>query len=287
MAITIGKPAEKLYLRKIEPIGMNTLIVDCGATKTDWYLSGGRSLRTAGFNLAQTPAEQLQAILDQAAAQLGPVDRVHFYAAGLVSEPPVRLERWFAGATVEYASDMLGAARAVCGHAPGIAAILGTGANTCQYDGEKITRKVNCGGFIVGDEGSAAVLGKRFVTDYLKGFVPQSMADAFAHQFQADYPTLVKNIYAGQAPARYLGGFAPFILSYYSWEEYAKDLVDNNFREFFRRTVKQYDALPLGIVGGFGHACKDILSGIGREFGIQINTILASPLEGLRQYHGI
>ena len=260
------------------------LLVDCGATKTDWYVSDGVQVRTAGFNLAHTPASQLQAVLDEAAAQLGEgIAEIHLYAAGLVSSSPVDLGRWFPGAEIEYASDMLGAARAVCGRNPGIAAILGTGANTCQYDGQAIGRKVNCGGFIVGDEGSAAVLGRLFVTDFLKGFVPEEMAREFASRFQADYPTLVKNIYSGEAPARYLGGFAPFILSYYSREEYARRLVDDNFRGFFARAVKQYDALPLGVVGGFGYACRDILTAIGQEYGITVNSIMASPLEGLKK----
>ena len=267
---------------------MKTLLIDCGATKADWYVSDGRTLRTEGFNLAQTPAAQLQAILDRAAAQVGEgVTRVHLYAAGLVGHPPVDLARWFPGAAVEYASDLVGAARAVCGREAGIAAILGTGANTCLWDGEKMVRKVNCGGFILGDEGSAAVLGRLFITDYLKGFVPERMAQDFAARFPADYPSIVHAVYAGAAPARYLGGFAPFILSYYGTEEYAKNLVNNNFRAFFERTVLQYERLPLGVVGGFGAACRDILTSLAQEYGIRINTLLASPLEGLIRYYGL
>lgn len=266
---------------------MKTLVIDCGATKADWYVSGGRTLRTAGFNLAHTPAAQLTALLDEASAAIGAVDRVHLYAAGLVEKPPVDLERWFPGASVEYASDMVGAARAVCGREPGIAAILGTGANTCLWDGERIVRKVNCGGFIIGDEGSAAVLGRLFVTDYLKGFVPESMAQAFAAQFPADYPSIVHEVYAGAAPARYLGAFAPLILSFYASEEYARDLVERNFRGFFERTVLQYDPLPLGVVGGFGYACREILQRLGAECGVRFSTFLKSPVEGLVRYHAL
>ncbi len=264
------------------------LLVDCGATKADWLLSSGQTVRTPGFNLLQTPMDQLQAILDDAAAQLGPgIDCIHFYAAGLVDTPPVDLRRWFPGAAVEYASDMLGAARAVCGHRSGIAAILGTGANTCQYDGQVITRKIPCGGFILGDEGSGAVLGRLFLTDYLKGFVPRELADAFAARFPADYPSLVQKVYTQPAPARFLGSLAPFLLSYYNGSEYVKDLVDRNFRCFFERTVCRYDALPLGIVGGFGYACRSILQRIAAEYDIPITTIIASPLDGLQQYHAV
>ena len=270
---------------------MKKLIVDCGATKTDWCIlekGSTRTVRTPGFNLLQTPPETVENILDRAAKAVGrDVAEVHFYAAGLIGESPVDLGRWFPGSSVEYASDMLGAARAVCGRNPGIAAILGTGANTCQYDGTRITGKVNCGGFILGDEGSGAVLGKLFLTDYLKGFVPQELADAFAAQFTSDYPAIVKNVYGSQAPARYLGSLAPFLLSHYPASEYVKDLVDNNFRRFFERSVKQYAPLPLGVVGGFGYACRDILRAVGAEYGVVVSTILPSPLEGLMNYHAV
>ena len=263
------------------------LIVDCGATKADWALESGKRFRTKGFNLAHTPAAELKAILDDAAAEAGPgVTQVHFYAAGLVGESPVDLGQWFPGAEIEYASDMIAAARAVCGKEPGVAAIIGTGANTCQWDGERISRNVNCGGFIVGDEGSASVLGKLFVTDYLKGCVPAGIADEFARRFEADYGSIVKGVYASAAPARYLGGFAPFILEHYA-DPYVKALVDGIFRLFVERTVLKYDRLPVGVVGGFGCACREILEGIGKEYSVEFKTFMASPLEGLLEYHGI
>lgn len=284
MAITIGKS-----MASISHNGMNKLIVDCGATKADWVLGDGKtSIRTPGFNLAQTPREQLHRILDEVSFRLGSdIGEIHFYAAGLVGNPPVDLGQWFPGASIEYASDMLGTARAVCGREPGIAAIIGTGANTCQYDGASISRKVNCGGFILGDEGSAAVLGKLFLTDYLKGFVPKELADEFAAQFPADYPSIVKEVYGSVAPARFLGSLAPFLHAHYATCEYVKNLIDNNFRAFFERTVRQYDQLPLGITGGFGYACRDTLRALGQEYGICISTISASPLEGLLRYHGL
>ncbi|MBO6096397.1 MAG: hypothetical protein J6P56_03670, partial [Bacteroidales bacterium] len=166
--------------------------------------------------------------------------------------------------------------------------IVGTGANTCQWDGEKMVCQVRSGGFILGDEGSASVPGKLFVGDFIKNLVPESMAQAFSQQYQSDYATLVHQVYLAQAPARFLGGLAPFILSFYEKEEYAKNLVDNNFRRFFHRNVCTYDPLPLGVVGGFGHACRSILMRIGQEeFDIPFIAILPSPLEGLLKYHGV
>ncbi|MBQ6198429.1 MAG: hypothetical protein IJK44_04260 [Bacteroidales bacterium] len=263
------------------------LIIDCGATKADWALQGGKHFRTEGFNLAHTPKDALRAILDGAAAKAGPgVTEVHFYAAGLVGESPIDLGQWFPGAEIEYASDMVAAARAVCGNRPGIAAIIGTGSNTCQWDGTCISRKVNSGGFIVGDEGSASVLGKLFVTDYLKGCVPSAIAEEFASRFEAGYGSIVKGVYASAAPARYLGGFAPFILEHYA-DPYVKALVDDNFRRFLERTILRYDRLHVGVVGGFGRACRDILEAIGKEYGVEFKIFMDSPLEGLLKYHGI
>ena len=267
------------------------LIVDCGATSADWCLleeGGARTVRTEGFNLAHTSAERLEGILARAAAALGPgITRIHFYAAGLVGESPVDLARWFPGAQVEYASDMLGAARAVCGRERGIAAILGTGANTCLYSGSGIERQVPCGGFILGDEGSASVLGKLFVTDYLKNQVPESLSRAFAGRFDADYPSIVRQVYAGGSPARWLGSIAPFLLEHYESSEYVRRLVDGNFCSFIERTLRQYPPLPVGVVGGFGYACRDILRRLGEHYSIPFNLFMASPLDGLVAYHAV
>lgn len=262
------------------------LIVDCGATKAEWLLSSGTSIRTPGFNLQQTPPEQLEQILGEAASALGPgIESVYFYAAGLVGDSPIDWSRWFPGASVQCASDMLGAARAVCGREEGIAAIIGTGANTCHYDGSRIVGKVNCGGFILGDEGSAAVLGKLFLSDYLRNLVPQEMADAFRKQFPSDYPTLVRNVYATPGPARYLGSFAPFLMQHYAGSGYIRSLVDGNFRRFFERTLSLYPALPVGVVGGFGHACEAVIRELGAEYGVRFSRFLRSPMEGLAAYH--
>ena len=263
------------------------VIVDIGATNADWAVSDGRIIRTEGFNLAHTPREKLEAILDGAAAKIGPgVDQVHFYAAGLVGDSPVDLGRWFPGASVEYASDMVAAARALLGKKKGIAAILGTGANTCLWDGEKISAKIPSGGFILGDDGSASVLGRLFVADWLKGIVPAPIASAYEKEFSADYATVVRNVYGGEAPAKYLGGIAPFILRHYA-DPYVKALVDGNFGRFFQRTVLPYGDWPLGIVGGFGWAYRDIVTNVAAAYNVNIETFMESPLEGLLRYHGV
>ena len=147
---------------------------------------------------------------------------------------------------------------------------------------------MNCGGFILGDEGSGAVLGKLFITDYLKGYMPKDIYDEFQEQYNLDYITVVKSVYGAQAPARYLGSFAPFVLAHYDKSEYAQKLVEGNFRNLFERTLSQYKKdLPVGVVGGFGYACKDILARMGKEYGVSFTRFMSTPNEGLAEYHAV
>ena len=203
------------------------------------------------------------------------------------------------GAAVFLENDLLAAARAVCGHKAGVAVILGTGSNTCIYDGDRITRTIPSGGFILGDEGSASALGRQFVSDYIKGFVPEVMARYFTARFDLSYPSLVREVYHGASPAGFLGSFAPEILRFYTSVPYARDLVDGNFRAFIRRCL-----LPLGrpvpaagvaggrdilsavgVVGGFGYAYRDILLSVGASEGVRFARFLASPSEELLAFH--
>jgi len=258
------------------------LIVDCGATKADWA-AGDLRFQTEGFNLAHTANEKLVSILDSAAAKIGPgVTEVHFFAAGLLGKAPIDLRQWFPEAEVEYASDMVAAARAVCGHSGGVAAIIGTGANTCLWDGERIVNQFRSGGYVIGDEGSAAALGRLFLADYIKGLVPEEIASAYG----ATYEEVVKLVYASGAPARSLGAIAPFLLMNYS-NPYVKRLVDGNFRALFERALLRYGNYPVGITGGFGFAAQDMIRNIGQEYGAVFTTFVKSPLDGLLEYYGV
>ena len=269
------------------------LIVESGATKTDWCAiapdGAAERLQTPGMNLSTIAAEANAAVFADAVAQFFGVDEIHFYAAGLL-EFPTELDRVFKErfpkARCEYASDLVAAARAACGHAPGIAAILGTGSNTCQYDGEKMVRNIHGGGFIIGDEGSAAALGRMFLADLIKDLVPEPIANEFAASHEADYADIVRNVYKTTAPSRYLGSLAPFILEHRG-DAYVDALVDRNFRDLIERTLVRYDRLPVGVVGGFGGACRAELERLGAEYGLTFSRFIPSPMEGLIDYHGV
>lgn len=282
------------------------IIVESGATKTDWCSissnGGVFRVKTAGMNVAVMPADAISAIIAEAVPGLNPegekVTEVHFYAAGLivpegekVPAAAVNLDKElraiFPDAEMEYASDLLAAARAVCGYKPGIAAIMGTGSNSCFYDGEKIVKNVRSAGFILGDEGGGACLGKLFMADFLKGLVPEPVSSEFASEFKVDYMTVVQNVYKSAAPSKYLGSFAPWILERYERCGYVRDLVDRNFRNFIERALKQYDiaAYPVGIVGGFGFYNQKQFRKVAAEYGIRFTEIIAAPIDGLIKYH--
>lgn len=279
------------------------VIIESGATKSDWRVVSAAGEETARFaasgtNVSTMPMSAVEAVVRDVCGQILEqgiaIDAVYMYTAGVVTAG-VRtalmqtFQSIFAGATVEIEDDLTAAARAACGHCAGIVAILGTGSNSCQFDGEKIVKRIYSGGFILGDEGSAATLGKLFIADLLKGLVPKYIADDFASRYQYDYAAIVGNVYhSTTSPSAFLGGLAPFILEYYN-DAYIRTLVDDNFRAFVRRSLKQYDVdrYPVGVVGGFGNALKSIFSEIATQEGITLSRFISSPIEELIKYHTI
>lgn len=276
------------------------IIAECGATKSDWRLIDGRreisQVLVSGINVSAMSMDAVKTVIDDALGQLGSgvnaVDSIHLYVAGVVTEPiqdqlRTAISAHYPLSFIEIQSDLLAAARAVCGHEPGIAAIVGTGSNSCLYDGEKIVSRVCSGGFILGDEGSAATLGRLFLSDLIKNLVPEEIAKEFSSRFPSDYSSIISSIYhSAGSPSGYLGSIAPFILEHYS-HPYIQNLVDENFRSFIRRSLKQYDTdkYPVGVVGGFAYALKDIFSRIAAEEGIALSCILKAPVDGLVKYH--
>jgi N-acetylglucosamine kinase-like BadF-type ATPase len=276
------------------------IIADCGATKSEWVTihSDGSTSRfiTKGVNASTMSASAIKDIISEAGEKISVAEQsaaeINLYMAGIPSEEIKKtmcnsLQHYFPIASLEIHSDLLGAARAACGHEPGIAAIIGTGSNSCMYDGIEITKRVYSCGFILGDEGGAATLGKLFIADFLKGLIPAEIASEFSSRYPSDYATIVANVYKSEgSPSGYLGSFTPFILEHYG-NPYIKELVDGNFRSFFRRAIKQYDTdkYAVGVVGGLGYALKDILSRIAEEEGVKISRFIKSPIDGLVEYH--
>ena len=276
------------------------IIADCGATKSEWrvlHSDGSVSNLTAqGINASAMSAESIIRTISDIKEQISATDtsdaEIYLYMAGfpsdaLQTEITDVFSQGFKVSHIEFQTDLTAAARAICGHRPGIAAILGTGSNSCQYDGEKIVKQVYSGGFILGDEGGAATLGRLFISDFIKGLIPSEIAEDLKSRFPSDYGSIVSSIYkSAGSPSGYLGSLAPFIMEHYG-HPYIKELVDGNFRSFFRRCIKQYDTdtFSVGIVGGFGYALQETIRSIASEEDISISVFLRDPISGLVEYH--
>ena len=277
----------------------NIIIVESGATKSDWMVldAQGKTVKRfncPGINVSTMKAEDIESIITEAFSKekLAEVtDAFFLYTAGVVTDDirtsiKAIVNRVSGITDADVQDDLMGAARSVCGREPGIVAIIGTGSNACYYDGKTTIRKVYSGGFILGDEGSAATLGKLFLADYIKGLVPSQVSEDFQREFDASYAGIVENVYRSVSPSGYLGSLAPFLVGH-AYDPYIKSLIQRNFQSFIDRILLQYDTAshPVGIVGGFAWACKDWLLPLLEQSGIHVSKIIKAPIDGLCEYH--
>lgn len=276
------------------------LIADCGSTKIDWcVVSDGdvkRRVFTGGMNAVMlTQEEMTQRISSELMPQLGDevIDRIYFYGAGcLADEVCDNVRRALAAnipsaRTIEVYTDLLAAARALCGREPGIACIMGTGSNSCYYDGEKICDNVSPLGYILGDEGSGAVLGRLLIGDVLKNQLPRHLCEKFLAQYQLDRLTIIRRVYKEPQANRFLASVTPFLLENIG-EPAIHDLVLESFKSFFRRNVLQYSqarTLSVNFIGSIAHYYRDVLCEAAAATGCTIGTILPGPMPGLIAFH--
>ena len=270
------------------------VLVESGATKSEWRVIGtGEKFFLPGTNVSSMRIDDVKTVIAEGLGRFSETPQgFYLYTAGVVTSEIFSLLRDFIRgispvADIDIQDDLVGAARGVLGLGSGVVAIMGTGSNACFYDGKSISRSVYSGGFILGDEGSASVLGKLFVADWLKNLVPQEIAREFESRFDITYASIVENVYRGTAPSRYLGSFAPFIMGYYDSSPYVRALVDGHFRAFARKSLKAYDVdhYPVGVVGGFGYACREIVSRVFAEEGIRVERFIKAPIDGLEEFH--
>lgn len=275
------------------------LLADSGSTKTDWGLVENgklvKRLRTSGMNPFQMSEE---AITEEIKTHLVPelpgtvLDEVHFYGAGCTKEKQPIVERALrANLTIngecEVASDMLGAARGICGHKPGIACILGTGSNSCSYDGKNLVKNVSPLGFILGDEGSGAVLGKLLVGDVLKNQMPETVIKRFFEKYKLTSAEIIDSVYRQPKPNTFLASFVPFLEENID-EPKIYNLVKESFRSFLRRNVMQYEGwqtLPIGFNGSIAKIYKKPLLEALEEEGMHLGRIIQAPMEAMVEYH--
>jgi len=274
------------------------LIADSGATKTDWCIGQSqtdcRIIQTQGINPFHQTAEHIRKVLEE---ELLPqlkeaenISQIYFYGAGCTPEksPIVKeaLQALFPQAEIEVKSDLLGAARSLCGKEPGIACILGTGSNSCEYDGEKITSNVSPLGYILGDEGSGAVLGKRLVGDCLKHQLPEYICKAFMEETKLTSAEIIDKVYRQPQANRFLASLTPF-LSHHREKPEIQALLVGCFNDFFTRNVMQYDfqQAKVHFTGSIAWYFQEEVKEAAKKLNIQTGKFIKSPIHGLIAYH--
>lgn len=275
----------------------NILIADGGATKTDWCLTtNGKILQrfqTEGISPVYQSGEE---IADEISRNVSPIlknreiDGVCFYGSGCIPEkiPTVRNALFLSFPTekINVFSDLLGAAHALCGHTSGIACILGTGSNSCQWNGQEVVNQISPLGFILGDEGSGASLGKHLLGDALKNQLTPGLKEKLLQQYNLTPASIIDKVYRQQFPSRFLASLAPFLTENIG-DESIRRIVKTDFSNFFERNVMQYNYREneVNFVGSIAWYFANILREVAQEKGIEIGKIEKSPMKGLIEYH--
>jgi glucosamine kinase len=274
------------------------LIADSGSTKTSWCLTGNSGLpeifSTSGMNPFFRNTEDIASeirmkLLPETGSD---VNEIHFYGAGVINQEKGNVVKkalniLYPNAVIEVQSDLLAAARSTLGNETGIACILGTGSNSCFYNGQEIVKHVPPLGFILGDEGSGAVMGRKLIGDFLKGIMPERVAEIFKTSFQLTYADFLDSVYKKEKPNQFLAQFVPFLHENIS-EEYCTQLVEKSFEEFVLRNISGYSGfreLPICFVGSVAFYFQAQLKNVLEKNHLQIKTVLKEPLNGLIKFH--
>ena len=272
------------------------LIADSGSTKTDWRLKGDNidtNFQTLGINPFYMSDDELyNEFKNKVSPKVNQIpDKIYFYGAGVITEQKHRIKnallRIFPNTEIHAESDLLGAARALCGHEKGIACIMGTGANSCLYNGEKIIDNIPPLGFIQGDEGSGAVLGKKLITMYLKRELSDNIEKLFRDEYKLDTADILQKVYKEAFPNRFLANFSKFINKHINNEQMHR-LVYDSFIEFLERNVYKYHnykELNIHFVGSIAYYFNSILKEVFEKENLHMGKIIKTPLEALVNYH--
>lgn len=275
------------------------LVADCGATKADWALADNdgtvKVVHTRGFNPVVHPPELLRgevALLANDLLSSAQPSRIYYYGAGcwdlrrkgVVSQ---ELSLVWPEAEVIIMHDLLGAARATCGDRPGIACILGTGSNTCLYDGNDVIDNVTNLGYLLGDEGSGSYLGKQLLRAYFYRELDATLQEAFEEYAELNRQTVLDKVYESDTPNVYLASYTKF-LGQHLQHPLVQRIVFNGFAEFIDRHVRKYRGhlgLPIHFIGSIAFYFKDILSVVLAERDMQLGKFIQKPIDELIKFH--
>lgn len=274
------------------------LIADSGTSKTDWrviHRDGKISqYRGVGFNPYYMTAEEmaLQMRQDFLVNLESEIEEIFYYGAGCAApdrkaEVSQALRTIFSKAKIHVDHDLSAAAHATCGHKPGIACILGTGSNSCDYDGKSIVATRPAAGYILGDEGGGCYVGRKFLSDFIHEEMPEKIREAAIERFQITQNIIQDHVYRQPFPSRYMASFCRFITENKS-DPYCYGLFYNSFRDFFAKHICKYADFqnkPVNFVGSIAYYNSDILRKAAADTGIHVNIIIESPIAGLTLYH--
>ena len=274
------------------------LICDSGSTKAEWCLLNGKSKKivtTQGLSPYFLTTQQIQQII---AKELMPkikniiIDEVFFYGTGCSNPENVKsvkkaISLVFSKAKVTVDHDLMGAAKALCGSNKGIACILGTGSNSCFYNGKKIVKNSPGLGYVLGDEGSGAYLGKKLIQYFLYKTFDEDLMDRFNAKYATNSVDILNHVYKQPLPNRYLASFVPFLIEnrgHYMIE----NIIEDAFNDFFFNHIYKYREswqMPINFVGSVAFGFKDVLKEMCNAYELQLGIVIKKPMDGLIKYH--
>jgi N-acetylglucosamine kinase-like BadF-type ATPase len=276
------------------------IIADGGSTKTNWCLvtEEGKKVyfNTEGYNpYFSSTAYIIQSLKENLPTDLekSEITEVNYYGAGC-STPEMRkivedaMKVVFTESKVYIGHDLLAAARALLGTSEGFAAILGTGTNTCLYDGKEVIQNIDSGAYILGDEGSGCYIGKKLLVDYLRGYMPDAVRKNFWETFKLTPDDINEQVYTQPRANRFCASFSKFVYDNNVHIEYSRNLVRTSFEDFFRNLVTHYpnyQKYTFNCIGSVGYNFRNVLEEVVTENGMVIGNIIRSPIDNLVKYH--
>lgn len=274
------------------------LIADSGATKAEWCLVNGGKVKTIFTQGISPYFLNTEQITDLLVKELKPklknvsVDEIFYYGTGCANPENAKsvkkaITNIIPGAKVAVTHDLMAAARALCGRKKGIACILGTGSNSCYYDGKKIVKNSPGLGYVLGDEGSGAYLGKKVIQYYLYGTFDDELMGRFDVTYTTNKAEILENVYKKPLPNRYLAGFARFLADnrgHYMIE----NIIEDGLNDFFFNHLCKYRetwTLPVSFAGSVAFGFKDVLQDLCSSYEFELGRVMKNPMEGLLEYH--
>jgi len=276
------------------------IIADGGSTKTNWCLVTGDGKKvyfnTEGYNPYFASKEYIIQSLQQNLPTYLAIDQiteVNYYGAGCSTAEKNKIveeamQGVFTQAKVNVGHDLLAAARALLGNSEGFAAILGTGTNTCIYDGKNILHNIDSGAYILGDEGSGCYIGKKLLIDYLRGYMPEAVRKNFWETYKLTPDDINDYVYSKPLANRFCASFSKFVYDNNVHIEYSRGLVRTSFEDFFRNLVSHYpdyQKYTFNCIGSVGYNFRNVLEEVVTEYGMVVGNIIRSPIDNLVKYH--